>query len=196
MGLMNRLNVERMLSGRRQSRGRFLLGIEDLDAKLSKLKAGAANKIARPALMKAARALLKQIKQDVPSQYKDAKRGLGMAVDQKGGRSRNQVRAKVGAGVGIRSKQKEKINAKTSGKRGGRPGVGMGPNNIHWFILGADGRSQGGPPRSHKAKVKSTGVMKPLMPNLIKHATNRFSSEMKSIISQDVRMRLDVLANS
>jgi hypothetical protein len=178
---------------------RLLTGVEDIDKKLAELKIGTANKIARPALAKACRHLLKKMKAGVPPNYKDAKKALGVAVDSKGGKSRNQQRAKVGAGVGINAKKKAKISDKQRFKRagtgdGGSAGVGIGPENIHWFILGADGSSRGGPPRTHKKTGKSTGVMKPVMPGLVKDATTAAQSEMLNIMRAEVTTRLATLA--
>lgn len=166
---------------------RLMTGVAELDKKLEGLKLGAANKIARPALSKAARFLLKKVKAGVPPQYKDAKRALGMVVDAKGGKSRNQQRAKVGASVGKASK------AVAKGDRT-KPGVGIGGNNLHWFILGADGRSQGGSSRIQKTTKKSTGVMKPVMPGLVKDASSAAQSEMLNIIRSEVTTRLAALA--
>lgn len=89
-----------MARARRKAGTRLLTGDKELDAKLAELKIGAANKIARPALTKAARHLLKAMKGRVPPDKKYIKRALGLVVDAKGGKSRNQQRAKVGAAVG------------------------------------------------------------------------------------------------
>lgn len=158
---------------------RLLTGVAELDAKLAELKLGTANKIARPALTKAARMLLKKMKQAVPSPYKDVKRALGMVVDTKGGKSRNQQRAKVGAAVGKSSKAEQK-------DRNGKPGVGIGSKNVHWFLLGTKARQT-------KAG-KSTGTMQPIMPGLVKNTTASFKSEMIAVMTEEVKTRLAALA--
>lgn len=177
-----------MAKSYRKAGTRLMTGVEELDKKLAQLKLGAANKIARPALTKAARLLLKKMKAGVPPKYKDAKRALGMVVDAKGGKSKNQQRAKVGAAVGKASKSEAKRSGKNSG------GVGISGKNIHWFILGADGSSRGGPPRTQKTTGKSTGVMDPVMPGLVKDAASSVKSEMLSVMKSEVETRLAQLA--
>lgn len=158
---------------------RLLTGVKELDEKLAELKIGAANKIARPALTKAARFLLKKVKTGVPPNKKETKKALGLVVDTKGGKSRNQQRAKVGAGVGKSAKAEAK-------DRIGKPGVGIGGANIHWFILGTQERNQ--------KSGKSTGTMQPQMPGLIKDATMQARGEMLNIMRSEVTTRLAQLA--
>lgn len=184
MSVMNRMHVT---------------GLEELDKKLMQLKSGVANKIARPALAKGARRLVKAIKAKVPPNIKAAKQGIGYAVDHKGGQSRNQQRVRVGAGVGIKAERMKKLGDKQKFKRagtggGGHRGVGIGPANIHWAILGADGSSQGGPPRTHKSSGKSVGVMKPLAMGLIKDTAAAMRPEILAIIRDEVTLRLEILA--
>lgn len=169
------------MAAKRKPGTRLITGQEDLDKKLAALKIGAANKIARPALTKAARHLLKAAKAKVPPDLKNLKRALGMRVDAKGGKSKNQQRAKVGAGVGKSSK----AEAKRSGRNKG--GVGIGGANIHWAILGTTERTQ-------NSTGKSTGAMPPLMPGLMKQVAAAEQSQVESIIRTEVTTRLAQLA--
>lgn len=166
---------------------RLITGLEDIDKKLSTMKVGAANKIARPTLTKGARVLLKAAKAKVPPQYKDAKKALGMKVDAKGGRSRNEQRAKVGGGVGIKAEKREKMAAKHAEKRQGKTGVGIGVANIHWAVLGTKERTQ-------KTTGKSTGSMEPLMPGLMKYAVATAKSGMETAMRAEATARLAQLA--
>lgn len=159
---------------------RLITGDKELDAKLESLKVGAANKIARPAMMKAARLLLKKIKADVPANYKNLKRAMGMAVDQKGGRFKDEQRAKVGAAVGKASKSEVKRSGRNKG------GVGISGSNIHWLLLGTG-------PRTTKAG-KSTGQMPKSLDGLIKNATLSARSEALAVMRTDAMTRLDQLA--
>lgn len=172
----------------RKQATRIITGVEDLDKKLEALKAGAANKIARPALTKAARFLLKKVKTSVPPQYKDAKKALGMAVNAKGGKSRNEQQAKVGAGVGIKAAKLAKLSGQQKEKRGGSEsrGVGIGAANLHWFILGTGSRKHD--------SGKSTGQMPPVMAGLVRDATTAARSEMLGIMRTEVMTRLAILA--
>lgn len=165
---------------KRKAGVRLLTGVKELDEKLEQLKLGVANKIARPALTKAARHLLKSAKAKVPPDMKAAKRALGLVVDTKGGKSRNQQRAKVGAGVG----KANKFEAKRSGKNSG--GVGISGKNIHWFVLGTGER---------KTKSgKSSGSMPPQMPKLMAEVAIQEKSTVHSILTNEVTTRLAELA--
>lgn len=148
----------------RRTGQRIVTGDKEIDAALQKLKVGAANRIARPALRKGARRLLKSVKAQIPRKYKDAKKAMGMAVNSKGGKSRRDPQAKVGAAVG-------KASRKSPFSRAGKRGVGMSARNIHWFILGTAQRSTGstrirtkdgaGRRRLTGGRVRNTGRMPP-----------------------------------
>jgi hypothetical protein len=155
---------------------RLITGVKELDANLQRLKLGTANKVARPALRAGARVLLKSMKARVPAQHKDAKRALGMAVDAK----RGVQRAKVGAGVGKAYKAEPKRSGKNSG------GVGIGGRNAHWFFLGTGDRVT--------KSGKSTGQMKPLMPGLVKDATQASKPEIETAIRTEATKQLTKLA--
>ena len=169
-----------MAKSYRKAGTRLMTGVEELDKKLAQLKLGAANKIARPALTKAARLLLKKMKAGVPPDKKDMKRALGMVVDAKGGKSKNQQRAKVGAAVGKASKSEAKRSGKNSG------GVGISGQNIHWFLLGTQKRTTD--------SGKNTVTMPPQLPGLVKDATSSVKSEMLSVMKSEVETRLAQLA--
>lgn len=165
----------------RKAGTRLLVGIDDLDAKLADLQLSAANKIVRPALTKGARYLVKKIKSRVPPKKKDAKRAIGFVVDAKGGKSKNQQRAKVGAGVGKAFKSIPKRSGKNSG------GVGISGRNIHWFILGTKERVR-------DTDGRSTGAMPPVLSGIVKQATAQESSAYQSIVRTEVMARLEKLA--
>lgn len=164
----------------RKAGTRLITGLDDLDKKLETMKLGAANKIARPVLNVGARFLLKKMKAGVPPDKKEIKRALGMRVDAKGGKSRNQQRAKVGAGVGKSSK----VEAQRSGRNTG--GVGIGGANIHWALLGTKKRET--------AAGKSTGSMPPQLPGLIQNSTLAARSEMLELMRAEGVKRLAAMA--
>lgn len=161
---------------------RLLTGDKELDAKLGKLKVGASNKIARPAITKALRICRKSIQAEIPSQFKDAKRAIGMVNDKKGGRTKDQVRAKTGVGVGKAYKAQPK-------RKGNRPGVGIGGKNLLWWVLGTEDRATAGPDKLGRP-AHTTGNMPPQMPDIVKNGFNKASSQMMSAIRQEAATRL------
>lgn len=115
----------------------FVTGDVQIDRKLRELKQSAQNKIARPALTKAARLSAKAMKSEVPANLKDAKRAIGYKVKVKG---TEEIVAKAGAGVGIKRSKLTKQLEKQKVRRAGHPGVGISAANIHWFLLGTEER--------------------------------------------------------
>jgi len=168
---------------------RILVGSIALNLKLNKLKAAGANRIARKALTKALRIGVKGVKANVPSQYKGAKKAIGWRMDQKGGKKRNEHRAKLGAGVG------KGYSAAPSGKRKGT-GVGIGGRNIHWFIQGTAERTRkkiGGSFAKYNktATSKSTGEMPAVLKDVVKGGFKSSAASMNAVIRQTVIAELE-----
>lgn len=90
--------------------------------------------IARSMVRAALNVTGKQIKKDTDKKAKNAKKSVKARL--KKGRSVFLVAAKVGFGVGPRNKK----NASLPDRDKNRPGVGIGPNNIHWWVAGTDNR--------------------------------------------------------
>lgn len=112
---------------------RILTGDRQLDAMLAELHRSSANRIARSSLGKGSRLAAKKIKREVPGHLKTVRKAIGSSVRKaKGGPNKGVTVAKAGAAVG---KQRGK-----DAKRSTKHGVGMGPRNIHWWILGTNPR--------------------------------------------------------
>lgn len=108
----------------------MLQGFEKLDRRLKNLaQPGKIKPLARNAIRAGQRVVVAGIKAQIPPRYRDARKAIGSTLK----RSRvledgGSVAAKVGAGVG--KKTRSEVKGRT------RSGVGIGPRNIHWFILG------------------------------------------------------------
>ena len=97
-------------------------------------------KIARKALAEVGKFGVKKIKGQVPGRY----RGIRKAIkwrQKKLRYNKGQPSIKIGAGVGKAKVQGEATTQKNN--REGRPGVGFGPQNIHWWFLGTRKRFTG-----------------------------------------------------
>lgn len=110
-------------------------GLKEVDKTLEHLKQSAINRVVRPALAKATRVALKELKKSIPTRYKDVRKSVGMN-SIKAKKNQGLVGYKVGAGVG-------KSSRTTSIERAGRKGVGFGGRNIHWWFLGTADRVTG-----------------------------------------------------
>lgn len=120
-----------------------LTGDKLLDRKLQRLERRAANKIASNAIRGGLRIIVKAIKKEIPSSAKSARKAIGSRFER--GKPGKPAAAKAGAGVGIK---RTGVRPKSS-KSGG---VGISGSNIHWYILGTEGRTQ-------KTTDRYTGVM-------------------------------------
>lgn len=168
---------------------RIVTGDKEIDASLQHLKIGGANKIIRKGFTKALRVGLKAMKAKVPAQYKEAKKALGSRIDRKGGKSRDQHRAKVGAAVGKASAAEPKSRKKGTG-------VGIGGANLHWFIQGTSDRDRkkigGSLAKYNKSSTsKSTGAMAPVMPDIVKGGFSSASGQMMAVIRETVTTELE-----
>lgn len=149
-----------------------LLGAAELAATFRELGGPAQRRIARKAIPKGLRPITKAIKAQIPPKYKSLKQAIGQRFSKdKGGERKGLFSAKVGVGVGKKKRSKKR-------NRTGRPGVGAGIENAHWFVLGTGERQTGGKTAGRgKLKrriltgnpVRSTGSMPPQIPDIVKH---------------------------
>lgn len=144
----------------------IITGIDNVIRAFEGLSDKAHKKILKTALRAAMRPIAKQMKKDLSSKVKTARKGVGMTVKTK----RKQLVAKVGFGVGKKKADMEKIVNKK--RTDDSPGVGIGPTNVHWWIVGTK-------PRRHKTTEakKSVGSMPAKQPNLAKIAAATVQAE-------------------
>jgi hypothetical protein len=126
---------------------RIVTGVRALDRKLASLERKLANKVARAGLTKGARLAAKTIKKEIPSRLKSVRAAIGHSVKKaKKGPTAGITTAKAGAAVG------KKRGAVSKAKRSTKHGVGIGPPNVHWWIMGTKERRK-------KTTGASTGRM-------------------------------------
>ena len=121
--------------------------IEGMDAVLSAMKRlerpSARKRMATASLKGALAPIGKQMKKDLSPTVKLGRSAVKSRVDMKF--KSGVVTAKVGFGVGKRRKKtiKQRLaQQRRKQKRGNRPGIGIGPNNVSWWIAGTAGRRQ------------------------------------------------------
>lgn len=174
-----------------------IIGEKELMAALAKLgDPKTAKSVVRSGITKGLRVLAKSVKAQIPPKYKAAKRGIGSKFGKP--KTRDNVEARVGVGVGITRKQLAKFKRKDRGKR---PGLGAQPENLHWFILGTDERQTGSRTRKRGGavtrkptgnKVRRTGRMRPHpeVANIIKNGMAAGQAEATKRIIDGCRERL------
>lgn len=144
---------------------------------LEHFKESTQKRIVRGGVSKALRVLSKGIKGKVPPQFKDLKKVIGTRMAKAAAGS--NIGGKVGAGVGIKAKKKEEQKQKRDKKREGRPGVGIGAENVHWFIMGTDERTKkGGAP---------TGKMPAQVPDIVKEGVSSSWNEAQQKMVEHIR---------
>lgn len=154
---------------------RLLTGVEECDAMLMATQRLVANRAARSTMTKAVRLTVKKIKAKVPSAQKSIRKAIGGNVKRRrGGADRGIVTAKAGAAVG--KKQQNNREPRKSG------GVGIGPENVHWYILGTDERT-----------VDATGQRAGRMPAhpIVKDAMSSGGGEVIALIRRDLPQSLE-----
>ena len=117
--------------------GVTVTGVPELQKRFRKLEAKVQTKLVKAAVTAGGRVVVKAIKRNIPSNLKDGRKAIGFRFSKGKGAHSGKTFAKAGVGVGLKKSKK-------AGKsRTGRPGVGVGASNLHWFIMGTEERSTG-----------------------------------------------------
>lgn len=151
----------------------ILTGVPECDAMLKAVGMKVGNRAARGVLAKGVRLAVKRIKAQVPSAHKSVRKAIGGSVKkQKGGADRGITKAKAGAAVA----RKHKSAGGTNG------GVGIGPENVHWYVLGTKERT-----------VRSTGQRSGSMPPhpIVKDAMAAGGGEIVSLMKREMRPAIE-----
>lgn len=158
-----------------------ITGDKQLDHALEMLKSVAIGRVRRSAVGKALRVIAKGMKGQIPPEYKEMKRAIGSRyAKEKGGPDRGETRAKVGLGVGMTSKKLKSFKRKD---RPGQPGLGIQPENVHWFVLGT---------KSRRTKAgQSTGQMPALLENVIRQGYEASAASAASAMVDGIRQGLE-----
>ena len=114
--------------------------MQSLQKNIRKLQEALPKKIARKALAEVGKAGVKRIKAAIPGRYRGVRKAMKWR-QKKLRYNKGQPSIKIGAGVGKAKAQGEATTQKNN--REGRPGVGFGPQNIHWWFLGTRKRFTG-----------------------------------------------------
>lgn len=138
-------------------------GLDEVLAKLQFVSDKSTLSIARSMVRGGLNVVAKKIKSDLDPKAKDAKKSV------KGRFKKGKVKivAKVGFGVGPRNKKRATTKERTRG------GVGIGPNNIHWWVAGTRSRWT-------KRPVRYVGRMPAMQPGLARIAYAQSVGKIKS----------------
>lgn len=166
--------------------GSVLEGEKELIRALKRLGEKSAVQIALYATRKQVQELAKQMKRDIPSQLKTARKSIGWkATKGRAASKRNNEQAaiaKAGVGVGMKRQKRLALIEKQKAARAGRPGVGIGVGNFHWWIKGTSDRVT-------SAGV-STGSTRANSPGFAGKALQKAKSKVQQAGLKEYRKRL------
>lgn len=165
---------------------RVLQGEKELKRRILALERGAAKKIMAPATRDSLKVIAKHMRREVPSDMKNARRGIGWRF--KRGRIKQSVTAKVGVTVGKKKAKLKAIQDAAMGDRRGRGGVGIGARNFHWAVMGTGNR--------FRKNGEPTGAMRAKFPNFASKVANSAGSEAKVAMLRRARIELRKVAKS
>ena len=130
-----------------------IIGEKLLARKMQKLHRSAHYRAVKAGGTKAMQLAAKAIKKAVPTRFKLARKGIGWKAGRKRGIA-TAYSARAGVGVGVKRAKFAAVDraGTKAGKYGGtkrftKKGVGIGPANFHWLVLGVKNRV-----------IKKTGV--------------------------------------
>ena len=131
-------------------------------------------RIIKAGLRKEGQQIVKILKRNIPSRFKDARKGIGYSFGKRGARFTLNSIMKVGVKVGKKTAYTEALGQKRklARKAAGKKGVGIGAENLHWPTLGTKARyvKNGWGIPGNRIYV---GRMKSTMPAfVIKHVTS------------------------
>lgn len=151
-------------------------GLADLAKALTKMQDKGSQNIARSVIRGGLQIVAKQMKADLAPEAKAAKKSIKSRFKRS---AKKGVTAKVGVGVGKRSKKATKPKKRSKKK----PGVGIGPNNIHWWVAGTKerfaGKRRGGGTRKGTT-VQRRGRMPAMQPGLARIAYSKSRGKIKA----------------
>lgn len=124
-------------------------GLDDLLRAIGTLQRRSAKKVATAALRGGLKVIENQMKKDVSSKVKEGRKGIKSRIKTR----RGQVTAKVGIGVGKR--KKKSLTKPLYKQERKRPGVGIGPRNISWWVAGTKERTTGRRPTGRTPAMQS-----------------------------------------
>jgi hypothetical protein len=128
-------------------------GVRELLNRLAKLKDAGGRRVLKSAIRAGLNEIGKQAKRTVSPQVKTGRKAIRGRL-----KGTKFIRAKVGFHVG-----KDRSKYPEQQKRSGKSGVGIGPNNIHWWVAGTKQRRT-------KKTGQNRGQMPAMQPGLMSQA--------------------------
>lgn len=177
----------------------IITGDVALAKKLDKLAKQTSIKAAKAGTRAELKVLTKAIKAGVNASSasanlkREARAAVGSSFGKrKGGPTRGKVEARAGFAVGKTQKQIGRQAKKRDSRIRGVGGVGISASNVHWFVLGTEGRGVGADAKKNrKAGGKYShgkrGDIAPVFKDVTKQAVSACKTEMLSAARAAIR---------
>jgi hypothetical protein len=168
----------------------LLEGLEPLLKRMTILTERGQVSVLRSALRGGMKIIATQMKADLSPKVKQAKRAIKSRFEK--ARGNRPMVAKVGVGVGKRRKPKTGEIRKVR-HEGLSAGVGIGPQNIHWWVAGTKQRTTGKQGRKGKLTgnaFMNRGAMPAMQPGLARRAAQKKRGQIKAAMIERGALQL------
>lgn len=139
-------------------------GLEEILKKMDSLAKGGGDRVASSMVRAGLNVVAKQMKKDLSPKVKEARKAVRTRFKRK--KKAGTVEALVGFGVGKRKKKPPKVVNSQGNRKGG---IGIGAQNIHWWVAGTQARYAGISYRRKEitgSRIHATGKMPAMQPGL------------------------------
>ena len=154
--------------------------LDILRKRIREFKGPKLTRIIKAGLRKEGQETVKILKRNIPSKFKQARKGIGYSFGRRGARFTLNSILKVGVKVGKKTAYTESLGTarNLARKASGKKGRGIGAENLHWPILGTKPRyvNNGWGIKGNRIYV---GRMKSTMPDFV----IRYVTSSKSLLT-------------
>lgn len=151
-------------------------GDDLINKKIQKLIAKGSKSASRAGISKGMTIIARGIRKAIPPKQKSVKKTVGQRFNKTKGK--HKIDAKVGLGVGKKSKSKKERDPN-------RPGVGISKENVHWWELGTANRTR----TTKDGRDVSTGRM-PKGPSVVRQGFESTKNEARKAIIATMKAKI------
>ena len=136
-----------------------LIGEKELQRTLKRMRTTASYRVVQAGGKKAVQLAAKAMRKKIPSRFKEARKGVGWRAAKTRSTSNSTFTAKAGVAVGKKKSTLRALGETRASRRArGKSGVGIGPNNFHWWVTGTPHRRKNGKMRAQMPNFASDAV--------------------------------------
>jgi hypothetical protein len=153
-------------------------GYDLISKEIEKLIAKGSKTAAKSGLSKGMTIIARGIRKEIPPKAKSVKKTVGQRFVKGKGSEKHKFEAKVGLGVGKKTKSKKERDPS-------RPGVGISKENVHWWELGTKKRFR----KTEDGKLVSTGRVRK-GPPVVREGFHATKNEARAVIIATIKAKI------